>query len=162
MEMQIIYIGFSVVKCPGFYGFWRFSSFFSKHWKYLTSNMYFSAMNQRISKFFFANPILFWRCAGSVLPFYRNCRESNGIFFQSAHTLRGTRFVELAMWGGRVAWEWDCHVHSRASHVRRRFNKGSVLNRCSCFQKWCLAKLRHSALASIFLQKCNLSCLFWS
>ena len=65
--MQIIYIGFSVVKCPDFYGFIRFSSFFQNTGKYLTSNMYFSAMNQRISKFFFANPILFGRCAGSVL-----------------------------------------------------------------------------------------------
>ena len=39
--------------------------FFETSQNDLTSNV--SVMNQRISKFFFANPILFRRCAGSVL-----------------------------------------------------------------------------------------------
>ena len=60
-------IGFYVVKFPDFHEFQRFSSFFRNASKYLTSNMFFSEMNQRIFKFFFANPILFRRCAGSVL-----------------------------------------------------------------------------------------------
>ena len=41
--------------------------FFETSQNDLTSNMFFSVMNQRISKLFFANPILFRRCAGSVL-----------------------------------------------------------------------------------------------
>ena len=67
MKIRKFYYVESYSKFSIFIIFWRFSSFFSKRRKYLTSNMFFSEMNQRIFKFFFANPILFRRCTGSVL-----------------------------------------------------------------------------------------------
>ena len=67
MKIRKFTIEIPIVNFMYFHRFARFSSFFSKRRKHLTSDMFFSAMNQRIYKFFFANPIIFRRSSALFL-----------------------------------------------------------------------------------------------
>ena len=75
MKIRKFTIEIPIVNFMYFNRFARFSSFFSKRRKHLTSDMFFSAMNQWISKFFFANHILFSRSSACIL---QNCTKKCG------------------------------------------------------------------------------------